>query len=132
MKFFFQHKNTFIRTFDEFGYILNQRSGKEFRFNSIGSIFLKQLGREIKRVDDSVNEMLNILEDVDFVTLNKDFIDFLIFLETVGLVVLGNSKREIFEKVKYIEDGQTSPNINYHDKLIEYGIVSSEESYYNT
>lgn len=100
MKYFCQHKNAFIRTFENYGYIIHQFNKKDIKFNSIGAVFLNQIKRDIGNIDESVLNMCGYFEEVDYHTLNHDFREFLAFLESNDLILLADSKVELLRKNK--------------------------------
>jgi len=130
MKYFCLPKNAFIRTYDNYGYIIHQFNKKEFRFNSIGAVFLNQIKRDIGNIDESVNNMCVFFEEVDYHTLNHDFREFLSFLESNDLILLADSKVELLRKNKsYL-------NSPFHSNRIElnnsFDIESELENVDNT
>lgn len=93
-----QSKDTFIREIGPYGYVTNQRSKRDRVFDNSGQVFLRQVKRSCRTVDDSVAALTDIFTDVTDDMVRPDFLDFLIYLEKYGFVVSGETEGEIEAK----------------------------------
>lgn len=95
MKLIRQSKNTYIRTTDRYGYITNQLTRHDRSYNVSGSDWLKEISRTPQNIDDIVSRLLKKYEDVDFLSLKNDFIEFASSLARDKFVVLGDTPQEL-------------------------------------
>ena len=93
-----QCQTTYVRTFDEIGYITNQISKHDRVYDKIGAIFLKQLSRKPKRIEDIVTKLTSRFIDVSAKEIETDFIEFANDLEEEQFVVTGETEQELQEK----------------------------------
>ena len=95
-----QSKNSFIRIYDngKLGYINNQLTRLDRSYDENGAIFLSELSRCPKDINDIFTNLLSIYSDVDKETLESDFSDFILDLESHKFVVTGDSLEEIEKK----------------------------------
>lgn len=94
-----QSKNTFIRFYDDKGYITNQMTRYDRLYNETGADFLHVLSRQ----PQDINLLLNILSELygDSVSrdvLKSDFYNFIKDLEEYFFVVTGNTAEECNSK----------------------------------
>ena len=90
-----QAKNTFIRFFEDKGYITNQMTKHDRLYNETGADFLKEISREPKDIE----QILHTLEDLygDSVSeskLRNDFLKFVTDLEVHLFLVTGETAVE--------------------------------------
>lgn len=90
-----QSKNSFIRTTERYGYIVNQLTRQDRCYNETGADWLKEIKREPQNIDDIINRLLPIYEGVDYDTLRADFIEFLESLVRNRFVVMGETEEEL-------------------------------------
>lgn len=94
-----QSKNTFIRCYDEKGYITNQMTRFDRLYNETGADFLKQLSREPQEIDSIVDKLITLYgKSVTEEVLRSDFISFISDLERHLFVVTGDTKQECDSK----------------------------------
>ncbi len=95
-----QSKNSFIRLYDEgkFGYINNQLTKHDRIYDENGAVFLAQLSRFPKSIEQIVDSLRIIYSDVTKETLKGDFVEFANDLADHLFVVIGNSEEELEEK----------------------------------
>ena len=87
-----QRKNTFIRFFDNKGYITNQMTRKDRLYNETGADFLRMISREPKKVDDIIEHLSLIYdESVTKEKLKNDFLKFILDLEKHLFLVTGST-----------------------------------------
>jgi len=93
-----QSKNTFIRCTDKYGYIINQLTRQDRVYDKIGATFLKQIDRMPKDVDSILKELLKEFDEVSFIELKKDFLEFVSSLEQSKFIVSGDTPEELDKK----------------------------------
>lgn len=90
-----QSKNSFIRTTDHYGYIVNQLTRQDRCYDEAGADWLKEINREPQEIDEIVHRLLALYTDVDFTTLKADFMIFVESLAHNKFVVLGETPDEL-------------------------------------
>lgn len=93
-----QSKNTFIRTTAHYGYITNQLTRHDRVYDESGADFLRLINREPQEVDEIVRCLSSIYEDIDFFTLQKDFLEFAYSLSNDKFIVMGDTAEELDQK----------------------------------
>ncbi len=95
-----QSKNSFIRIYDngKLGYINNQLTKYDRTYDESGAVFLSQLSRQPKLIDQIVDNLSSIYPDVEKNTLKKDFVEFVNDLVNHLFIVMGDSKEELDKK----------------------------------
>jgi radical SAM protein with 4Fe4S-binding SPASM domain len=93
-----QTKNTFIRCYNNIGYISNQLTKHDKNYNETGAEFLSKICRQPKEIDGIVSELLGVFSNISFDNLKLDFIDFVRDLEKEGYLLSGDSEAEINAK----------------------------------
>jgi len=87
--------HSFIREFDEFGYILSNLTKHDRVYNYSGKYFLKTISREIKEVKTGLNEISKIFYNTPLDTLEKDYKEFLFDLAKDQYIVMGDTIDEL-------------------------------------
>lgn len=92
-----QSKNSFIRIYDEgkLGYITNQLTKHDRTYDENGALFLAQITREPKTIEQCVNDLASLFIDVSRQNLSNDFKDFVNDLAEHLFVVMGESDEEL-------------------------------------
>lgn len=90
-----QSKNSFIRTTERYGYIVNQLTRQDRCYNETGADWLKEIKREPQNIDDIINRLLPIYEGVDYDTLRADFMEFVESLVRNRFIVMGETEEEL-------------------------------------
>lgn len=94
-----QSKNTFVRFYEERGYVTNQMTRHDRTYNETGADFLRAISRIPRDVNEIVAELSNLYGDsVEFEALRCDFISFINDLETHNFLVTGESPAECDSK----------------------------------
>lgn len=94
-----QTKNTFIRFYDEKGYITNQMTRYDRIYNQTGAEFLRKINRTLQNVEDIIKSLYAVYEgSVTYEKLSHDFVDFITDLEKFYFVVTGNTPEECDSK----------------------------------
>ncbi len=119
-----QNKNSFIRFFDDIGYIRNQRNDKDLVYNQTGQVYLKQLSRQPQDVDAIISQLQKIFPKVDVKVIREDFLSFVRFLANEGFVSLGTSIEEL-EKTGQMKADSTAEESPYPIIEQDLGIVHS-------
>jgi radical SAM protein with 4Fe4S-binding SPASM domain len=95
-----QKFDTFIRIYNDVGYIINRSNFSDRVTDASGAVFLKALSRKPKSLSKIVCEIATAFLDVDNLELEKDVIEFYSILEDGGFIVSGNSEAELYKKDK--------------------------------
>ena len=91
-----QCKNSFIRHYDNEGYITNQMTRHDRSYNETGSDFLKEIDREPRNIEDIVDHLMTIYgESISRDELKADFVDFIQDLADHLFVVIGETPEEL-------------------------------------
>jgi radical SAM protein with 4Fe4S-binding SPASM domain len=92
--------DTFIRIYDDVGYIVNKSNFIDRVTDSAGAIFLKALSRSPKSLETITNEIKNSFIDANESMIRHDIINFYIMLEEDGFIISGNTIEELNQKDK--------------------------------
>lgn len=91
-----QSKDSFIRTTDKLGYILNQKTKLERMYNETGVDYLRELSRIPLDVESLIKErLLCLYSDASFDDVYFDFIEFINDLANNGFVFIGRNLEEL-------------------------------------
>ena len=93
-----QSKNTFIRTTDRYGYVINQLTRQDRSYNASGADWLKEINRIPQDIDEIVNRLCSLYEDADFDVIKNDFRQFVESLAQAKFVVIGETVEELDAK----------------------------------
>jgi radical SAM protein with 4Fe4S-binding SPASM domain len=93
-----QKFDTFIRIYDDVGYITNRSDFGDRVVDQSGAVFLKALSREPKSLEDISAEIGASFIDVDRETLKNDIIEFYGILEEDGFIISGETVEELERK----------------------------------
>ncbi len=91
-------KNSFVRVYDDFGYIVNQCTKKDRIYNKIGSLFLNKISRVPKDIKEVVKTVHTLFHNVSYEVIENDFCEFLNDLEKNKFIVTGYSIEELISK----------------------------------
>jgi radical SAM protein with 4Fe4S-binding SPASM domain len=93
-----QKFDTFVRIYDDVGYITNRSDFGDRVADQSGAVFLKALSRKPKILEAITTEIAESFTDVDIETLMSDVIEFFAILEEDGFIVSGNTAEELDKK----------------------------------
>ena len=82
-------KDSFVRSFEDFGYITNQRTKQDRIFDVNGKIFLQHITRRPESFDEIIDSLMKIYTGVSREELAGDFAEFVNDLEAEGFIVSG-------------------------------------------
>lgn len=108
-------KNSFIRRYNNIGYITNQLTKHDLNFNETGADFLEQIGRTPRNIDDMVDDLLTLYSDVSISELRTDFMDFISNLNKNGFILTGDSAEEIDLKEPSFSYKMANPKTALYD-----------------
>ncbi len=91
-------KNSFIRSYDEYGYIINQMTDLDRLYNKSGKLFLDQISRMPKSAEEIVDNLYKIFIGTDRKQIEIDFIEFITDLESEHYVIIGEDEETIASK----------------------------------
>jgi radical SAM protein with 4Fe4S-binding SPASM domain len=92
--------DTFIRIYDDVGYIVNKSNFNDRVTDTVGAIFLKSLSRSPKSLETIIKEIRNIFIETDESEIRHDIIDFYTILEDDGFIISGSTIEELNKKDK--------------------------------
>lgn len=72
-----QCKDSFTRVFDDVGYITNQLTQRDYAYDDVGTVFLRQISRTPKKVSQIVKQLKALFSDVPEETLEADLLEFI-------------------------------------------------------
>jgi len=90
-----QKFDTFIRIYDDIGYIVNKSDFGDRVVDSSGVAFIKVLSRKSQTLEKLCKEIAKYFIDVSPFDIKNDVIEFYSILEDDGLIVSGNSEEEL-------------------------------------
>lgn len=93
-----QSKNSFIRTTQRYGYIVNQLTRYDRTYDEFGADLLRCISREPQNIDDVISNLLKIYNGVTFEQLQADFMDFANSLAKDKFIVMAETVEELNQK----------------------------------
>ncbi|MCL2762688.1 MAG: radical SAM protein [Treponema sp.] len=93
-----QKFDTFIRIYDEVGYITNRSNFKDHVTDKSGAVFLKALTRKPREFQELVAEITGAYKNADPAVVAQDVKDFYKLLEEDGFIVSGETPEELDRK----------------------------------
>jgi len=93
-----QKFDTFIRRYEDVGYITNKNDFGDRVVDSAGAVFLKALSRQPKTIEEICEEIANVFIDVTPSDIMNDVIDFYAILEQDGFIISGETEKELDKK----------------------------------
>lgn len=89
-----QKFDTFIRIYDNIGYITNKSDFRDMVVSQSGAIFLSALNRQPQTIDELVKKISRAFVGADLETIKNDVIEFYNMLEQDGFIVSGETSEE--------------------------------------
>ncbi|MDR0878131.1 MAG: radical SAM protein [Treponema sp.] len=93
-----QKFDTFIRIYDDVGYITNKSDFGDRVTDASGAVFLKALSRKPKTLPEMSAEIAQAFIGADPAELEQDIVDFYAVLEQDGFIVSGETEAELDQK----------------------------------
>jgi radical SAM protein with 4Fe4S-binding SPASM domain len=93
-----QKFDTFIRIYDEIGYITNRSNFNDQVTDKSGAVFLNALSRNPRELNDIVLEIAAAYIDADIAVVEQDVVEFYKLLEEDGYIVSGETPEELDRK----------------------------------
>lgn len=93
-----QKFDTFIRIYDEVGYITNKSTLKDYVADKSGAIFLSALTRSPKSLNNLIADIAASFINADYSVIEQDAIEFYRLLEEDGFIVSGETVEELNQK----------------------------------
>ncbi|GHV89616.1 hypothetical protein AGMMS50268_01190 [Spirochaetia bacterium] len=90
-----QKFDTFIRRYDDVGYITSKSDFGDRVFDASGAVFVTALSRKGQTLEALVEKIAQSFIDVDKSVLRKDGADFYAMLEEDGFIVSGETEAEL-------------------------------------
>ncbi|MCX6925083.1 MAG: PqqD family peptide modification chaperone, partial [Verrucomicrobia bacterium] len=91
-------KRSYIRMYENIGYIFNELSHADIVFDECGAIFLSEIGREPKHIQAAAMSIASRFVDGNHEEVQNDLREFISQLERSGFVVTGQRISELDEK----------------------------------
>jgi len=98
MTLFRQKFDTFIRRYNDIGYITSKSDYGDRVVDSAGAVFLDVLSRKAQSLDSLAEKIARSFVGVDIETLKKDAAEFYAMLEEDGFIVSGETEAELDKK----------------------------------
>lgn len=92
--FYRQKFDTFIRIYDNIGYITNKGDFRDMVVSHSGAVFLSVLSREPQTIDELAAKICAVFAGSDIETIKSDAIEFYNMLEQDGFIVVGETPQE--------------------------------------
>ena len=93
--FYKQRNDTYIRIYQDIGYLVNKINHSDYVTNFVGTVFLKALSRKPKSLENITEEISENFVDIDKIEIKSDIIGFFQQLESGGFIVSGKTFEEI-------------------------------------
>lgn len=91
-------KDSFIRTYDTFGYIVNKTTFSDRVTDQSGAVFLSAISREPKTLDEIAKIITEKFVDAELSDVRNDCVEFFDGLEKDGFIVSANTESELESK----------------------------------
>lgn len=124
-------KNAFTRSYGEHGFIINQLTNFDRLYNHSGSVFLQQISRTPRHIEDITETLHTLFTGVDKTTLAKDFVEFVTELAVDGYVLLGEDKATLASQdvsFSYNPKNTNTPNSAFRD-ITEFSLPARKLSW---
>lgn len=125
------NKNSFFRSYGEYGYITNQLTNLDRLYNESGKVFLEHITREPKSIEEITDSLYKLFIDVDKNQLKEDLVEFIKDLEADYFVVTYEDKEKIYSKdisFSYDFEGVKTARKIFRD--LNDNFTSTEEFFY--
>lgn len=127
-------KDAFVRSFGDIGYIVSQLTKQDKIYDINGKIFLQQLTRKPKDINEIIDALMKIYTGADREELAGDFAEFVNELEAESFVVSGMTEEEINAKMPSFsysrQDRKTAPLTEIDTSPDSYGTTDVLGEYF--
>ena len=129
MKLYRQKFDTFIRQYNDVGYITSKKDYGDRVFDAAGAVFLTALSRQPQSLQELVDKILSQFVGVDKETIVADVTEFYAMLEEDGFIVSGASTEELDAKDRRFSYSDINPKTVREDftPTIKRSDVTSQE-----
>jgi len=110
-----QKFDTFIRVYNEVGYITNRSNFKDHVTDKSGAVFLKALSRKPRDLNELVVEITGAYKNADSAIVEQDIKDFYKLLEEDGFIVSGETPEELDYKDERFSYSELMPKTVRND-----------------
>lgn len=107
-----QKFNTFIRVYNDIGYIVNKGDFADQVTDKSGAIFLRALSRNARDLHEIAKEIAEAFTDADIAEIEQDVQNFFSNLEEDGFIVSGETLSELDDKDKHFSYSTFTSNSN--------------------
>ena len=126
MKFVRLTKRSYIRMYENIGYIFNELSHADIVFDECGAIFLSEIGRKPKHIQAAAMSIASRFADGNLEEVQNDFCEFVSQLESSGFVITGQTISELDEKEPIFSYSNVTPT-NVSLESLDEGYAPSSE-----
>jgi len=120
---------SFVRNYENIGYLYNQLSRRDFVYDNVGAEFLLGLKRYPVAINEIIEELSQKYPDVKKGKLKKDFIQFINDLEKEGFVILGKDEKTLNQKdemFSYNKPKSIIPVNEHNNNIVDSKIFLNE------
>jgi radical SAM protein with 4Fe4S-binding SPASM domain len=126
-----QCDTTFIRVYEDVGYITSQLTRYDRNYNETGAVFLSRISRKAKSIETIVDEILPVFGDsISKKDLIEDFFEFAQELEESLFIVTGKSIEELDKKEPVFSYSSVNPKTILRDYIQRENDTSLDTSVY--
>lgn len=104
-----QRFDTFIRNYDDIGYICNKKNDHDMIVDKMGAVFLSALSRTPQSLDELFLKIVTQFVNIDNETIKNDIIEFYVMLEEDGFIVSGQTEEKLDAKDKRFSYANIDP-----------------------
>ncbi len=124
-----QKFDTFIRQYDDIGYICSKADFGDRIVDTVGAMFLNALSREGQSLEILVEKIAKNFVDADIDTLTQDAKEFYAMLEADGFIVSGETEEELSKKDTHFTYNTLAPKTIKEDftPIIQRATKSTQE-----
>lgn len=122
--FYKQKFDTFIRAYDDIGYIVNKGNFNDQVTDYVGSIFLRSISREPKELNEIVQEISAFFNVSDTNEIKRDVIEFYGELEDNGFIISGKTISELNNK----DVSFSYASLNNHSEFKDFKLLTEKST----
>jgi radical SAM protein with 4Fe4S-binding SPASM domain len=119
-------KSSFVRKYEDIGYIVNEISQKDLVVDECGAVFLSELGREARHIQAAAKSIAARFIDANQEDVVNDLREFVSQLEADGFVITGQTIDELDRKEPVFSYSRLESKMISQESLYESHTPSSE------
>jgi radical SAM protein with 4Fe4S-binding SPASM domain len=123
-----QRFDTFIKKYDDIGYVCSKKDYHDMIVDKVGAVFLSALSRTSQSLEELFSKIITQFVNVDSETLKNDITEFYTMLEEDGFIVSGETEKELETKDRRFSYADIEPKTIKNDftPLIKRSEVSTQ------